>query len=418
MPDGYHALPHVRRASSAPRTGAAAKAAETPAAPAAGVGRHGAGKPRSALKVEVLDRAAALRRLPAELDDLGARALEANVFAESPVFVAALEHIDLETPLHIACVRDEAGRLHGVFPLVLAPLRGRAKLMVLRNWTHRYCFLGTPLVDATHAVDALSAIARWIESGAAPAGGLHWVKLSWDGPFGALVRETFGAAWRIDLVTEQRALLVREPGMKASISTKHAKELRRLERRLSERGEIAYASLRPDEDWRPWFDEFLTVEASGWKGAEGSAIGCGSPDAAFFRTIAREAHARGQLQILRLDVAGRPVAMKLNLRTRGGAYALKIAYDEAFSQFSPGVLLELFNIRALAQEPPDILTMDSCASENHPMINRLWSGRRQIAAVTLARRGVLLRTAVGLRPLGRWARKASRLRRGPGERTP
>lgn len=240
---------------------------------------------------------------------------------------------------------------------------------------------------------------------------MYWTKLSWDGPFGALVRETFAdTSWSMDVVTERRALLVREPDMKAAISTKHAKELRRLERRLAEHGDVAYAALRPDEDWRPWLDDVLAVEASGWKGAEGSAIQSKDQDAAFFRCIVREAHARGRLQLLRLDVAGRPVAVKLNLRTRDRSYAVRIGYDEEFSQYSPGVLLELFNIRALEQEPVEIQTMDSCAVEDHGMINRLWSGRREIAAVTLARRGAPLRAAVGLRPLGRWVRKAARSR--------
>ena len=412
MADGFDELPHVRRAS---RPGRIAE----PMAALDRSGRRTARNPQPALRVEVLDREAALRRLPADLDDLASRALESNVFAEPPVFVAALEHIDLETPLRVACVRDEVGKLLGVFPLVLAPLRRGLNIMVLRNWMHRYSFLGTPLVDADRAAAVLAAIARWIECGAAPAGGLHWTKLSWDGPFSALVRETFAnPPWRMDVTIEQRALLVREPDMRAAISTKHAKELRRLERRLSESGPLTYASIRPEDDWGPWFDDFLAVEASGWKGAEGSAIRSKPQDAAFFRGVVREAHARGQLQLLRLDIAGRAVAMKLNLRTRDRAYALKIGYDEAFSRYSPGVLLELFNIRTLEQEPQDILSMDSCAAETHPMINRLWSGRRQIATVTLVRRGVLLRAAGGLLPVGQRLRRAVKSRLGHGAPKP
>jgi CelD/BcsL family acetyltransferase involved in cellulose biosynthesis len=371
------------------------------------------------LSVETLDRAAALRRLPAELDDLAARALESNVFAEAPMFVAALEHLDPEVPLHIACVRDAAGRLHGVFPLVREPLRAGVKVMVLRNWMHRYCFLGTPLVDAAGADGVLAALARWVESGAAPARGLQWTKLRWDGPFGVVLRETFlRLSWRMDVAVAQRALLLRAADPKAGISTKHAKELRRLERRLSEHGDLAYAAIQPGEAWRPWFDDFLDVEASGWKGAEGSAIRSNPQDAAFFGAVVGEAQARGQLQLLRLAVGGRAAAMKLNLRGRDGAYALKIGYDEAYAPFSPGVLLELFNIKAFQQEAAGVLTMDSCAAENHAMINRLWSGRREIADVTLVSRGFLLRALVALRPLARRLRGAWSQARGPGGRAP
>jgi CelD/BcsL family acetyltransferase involved in cellulose biosynthesis len=203
------------------------------------------------------------------------------------------------------------------------------------------------------------------------------------------------------VASAQRALLQREADTKAGISTKHAKELRRLERRLSEHGDLAYAAIQPGEDWRPWFDDFLDVEASGWKGAEGSAIRSSPQDTAFFRAVVSEAHARGRLQLLRLAVGGQTAAMKLNLCGRDGAYALKIGYDEGYAPFSPGVLLELFNIKAFQQEPAGVQVMDSCAAENHAMINRLWSGRREIADVTLVRHGVLLRALVALRPLAR-----------------
>jgi hypothetical protein len=100
---------------------------------------------------------------------------------------------------------------------------------------------------------------------------------------------------------------------------------------------------------------------------------------------------------MRLD--GKAIAMKLNLRSRTTSYSLKIAHDESYAQFSPGVLLELFNIKSFGAEPSAILRMDSCAVPNHSMIDRLWDGRRDIAFVTAVRRGFLLRTFVWLRPL-------------------
>lgn len=368
----------------------------------------------SDLRVEVLDRASALLRLPAELDDLAGRALEPNLFAEPPVFLAGLEHMDLDKPLWIVCVRDDSSLLHAVFPFVLEPLRAGVGIRVLRNWTHHNCSLGTPLIDAARAAEALAALADWIDSGAAPAGGVRWTKLSWDGPFGAMVRETASRhAWLMDVTSAQRAVLLRDQNAKAAISTKHAKELRRLERRLADEGEIAYATLQSGEPFEPWFDDFLAIEAKGWKGVEGSAIGLRQQDTAFFHSVVRQAHVAGRLQLHRLTVGERVVAMKLNLRSAADAYSLKIGYDESYARFSPGVLLELFNIKEFELEPAIITRMDSCAITNHPMIDRLWSGRREIATVTLARRGLLLRALVWGLPRARALRAAwtRRLRR-------
>jgi CelD/BcsL family acetyltransferase involved in cellulose biosynthesis len=369
-------------------------------------------RPRSDLRIEVLDRAAALLRLSSELEDLASRALESNLFAEAPVFLAGLEHMDLEKPLWIVCVRDGSGQLHAVFPFALEPLRAGVGPRVLRNWTHHNCSLGTPLIDATRAAEALIALADWIKTDAAPAGGIRWTKLSWDGPFGALVRETAARrAWLMDVTTARRAVLLHDQNLKAAISSKHAKELRRLERRLADEGELAYEALQADEAFERWFEDFLAVEAKGWKGAEGSAIGLRPQDTAFFRSVAHQAHAAGRLQLLRLRVGGRIVAMKLNVRAAEASYALKIGYDEAYARFSPGVLLELFNIKEFEKAPPSVRLMDSCAVTNHPMIDRLWRGRREIATVTLARRGLLLRALVWGLPRARalraaWARRS------------
>jgi CelD/BcsL family acetyltransferase involved in cellulose biosynthesis len=361
----------------------------------------------SSLLVEVLDRATAIATLPAELDDLAARALETNIFYESLMLVPALELIDTHIPLTIVCVRNKSGKLLGVIPLVKAQVRRGLPVPVMRNWTHRYCYLGTPLIDATAARPVLEALAQWLESGAAPARGLQWVRVAWNGPFGLLAEQVFHRSrrWAMDVRVQHRALLPRTADLKPAISGKHAKELRRLQRRLSEFGKLDYAAIEPCDDWRPWYEAFLELEASGWKGAEGSAIGARVADREFFRRVMQTAHASQRLQFLQLRLAGRAIAMKFNLRARDTSYSLKIGYDETYAPYSPGVLLELFNISKFAMEPPGILAMDSCAAENHPMINRLWSGRRDIATVTLARKGLVLRTFIKARPLARLFRK-------------
>jgi CelD/BcsL family acetyltransferase involved in cellulose biosynthesis len=364
----------------------------------------------SGLTIEELDRAAAPVALAGDLEDLANRALEPNVFSESLIFLPALDLIDVHVPLKIVCVRDSSGSLLCTLPLVLEPLRKGLPVAILRNWTHRYCFLGTPLIDAAQAPQVLTAIASWVESGAAPAGGLEWVNVSWDGPFARLIRSVFGSSggWTVNATTSKRATLERDAPSRQPISGRHAKELRRLERRLADTGTLTYSAMQPGEDWRPWLETFLAVEASGWKGAEGSAINSKPADRDFFHRVLLRAAQHRQLQMLKLQVADQVVAVKLNVRAHGRSYSLKIGHDERFSQFSPGVLLEQFNIRKFADEPGDILSMDSCAAADHPMINRLWSTRREIATVTMARRGPVLRAAVAIQPVLRQLRSLLR----------
>ena len=65
---------------------------------------------------------------------------------------------------------------------------------------------------------------------------------------------------------------------------------------------------------------------------------------------------------------------------------LKIAYDEQFAGFSPGIQLEV-DMVGLFHEASDAGFMDSCADPNNAMINRLWVDRRPLVTHVLRRAG-------------------------------
>jgi CelD/BcsL family acetyltransferase involved in cellulose biosynthesis len=200
-----------------------------------------------------------------------------------------------------------------------------------------------------------------------------------------------------------------EAFLAAALPGKSRKEFRRLERRLAESGELRYAAVDSDAEIEGWIDDFLMLEAGGWKGAHGSAFNCTDENRRFFSRIAREAARRGRLMMLGLHVGGRPVALKCNLLAADGSFAFKIAYDESFARFSPGMLLELENIRRFHQRP-ELQWMDSCADPEHFMLNRLWLDRRELVTLITSTRstaGDLVVTVLSmLRRLGRSLRFA------------
>jgi CelD/BcsL family acetyltransferase involved in cellulose biosynthesis len=179
-----------------------------------------------------------------------------------------------------------------------------------------------------------------------------------------------------------RAILRRaesaEAYLRDQVSGGKLKELRRLERRLSEQeGGIEFSALSPHDEIEPALDAFLEVERSGWKGREGSAIACRSADEAFFRQAAAGLHAAGALRLHWLKGRDRAIASKCNFVAGEGSYAFKIGFVEEYARFSPGVQLEVDNIRRFHAEP-ELAWMDSCADPDHPMIDHLWKDRRSI----------------------------------------
>ena len=68
------------------------------------------------------------------------------------------------------------------------------------------------------------------------------------------------------------------------------------------------------------------------------------------------------------------------LRHLSRAFFFKLVVDEQFAKFSPGVQLTLELTRHLCADP-EITSVDSTASPDHPMINPIWRGRFAIGDV-------------------------------------
>ena len=343
--------------------------------------------------------------LAREIEALAAVAIEVNAFYESWMLAPALEH--LTTPdLLLVTVHHVSAGLTGAFPFELTRLRG-LPFRCLQSWRHDYLFLCTPLVAREHAVQTIGALLDWSASRKSPANVIELNAVRDDGPFAAALREAMAArpAFVEHVTSFERAMLDLRTDAEAGASHKHLKELRRQERRLADLGPLDYRALPVGEAPEPWIERFLTLEARGWKGEEGTALASETKSRAYFSNIARGAADRGRLQMLELTLNGTPVATKCNFVAGEGSFAFKIAHDEDHAKNSPGVLLELFNMKYLKAEWPGLAWMDSCAKAQHFMINRLWPQRRAIANHLICGRGLITRALVrhaahiaGLRP--------------------
>ena len=336
----------------------------------------------------------------AEWNELAAHASEPNPFAERWFVEASLRHLRGSEPVRLIAVRA-AGRLIGIVPLCLHSHYGRLPIRNVQNWQHYHSFLGNPLLRAGEERAAWSAILDLLDRADWAAGFLHLTGIALGGPVeAALVAEARARGRGCDLVQHgERALLATtlspEAYYETTVRKKKRKELKRLQSRLAELGKVETRRLAPDDDLREWCDAFLALERSGWKGRAGSALASDAATDGFFREALAGAHAAGRLQVLRMELDGRPIAMLVNFLTPPGSSSFKIAFDEELARFSPGVLIQLENYAVL--DHPGVEWMDSCAAENHPMINSLWGERRSIGRVTVElggrRRRLLFRTA-------------------------
>jgi CelD/BcsL family acetyltransferase involved in cellulose biosynthesis len=157
-------------------------------------------------------------------------------------------------------------------------------------------------------------------------------------------------------------------------SAKRLKELRRLRHRLAEQGDVTFAVARDPNEIARAFDQFLTLEASGWKGRRGTALMQQPELADQLRRAALSLAAQGQCEIITLFTGTTPVAAGVVLRHLDRAFFFKLGIDESFARFSPGVQLML-ELTTHLRRDPQIASADSTAKPGHPMIDPIWRER-------------------------------------------
>jgi CelD/BcsL family acetyltransferase involved in cellulose biosynthesis len=317
-------------------------------------------------------------------------ASEPNSFAEPWFVAAALDTLGQGCGISLfEAWRGE--RLIGVLPIAFE--RGYARLPVrhVQNWLHHQSFLGTPLVVRGEEETFWAALLDTLDRAPQARNLLHLKGLVEGGPVhqGLLAAAAATGRPAATVYRETRAMLATDLPARAyyeaAIRPKKRKEMRRLQARLSEVGEILIRRLGSEAELDGWCDAFLALEKAGWKGRAGSALACDPVREAFFRRAVRGAWNAGRLDFLRLDLDRRPLAMLVSFLAAPGSFSFKTCFDEDYARFSPGVLLQIENLSILQRF--GLEWADSCAIENHNMIDSLWSGRRRIVRVTIALAG-------------------------------
>ena len=90
----------------------------------------------------------------------------------------------------------------------------------------------------------------------------------------------------------------------------------------------------------------------------------------------------GSLRLWKVDFNGKPIAIMSGLVKGDQGWLGKIAYDEAFAKFSPGVMLVLDATERLI-DGERLTLVDSCAIPDHPMINNIWRDRLALCDVMI-----------------------------------
>ena len=320
---------------------------------------------------------------------LAAAAIEPNPFFEPDYAMAQARALNrmadvalvvvIEGDEWTACVPvQRLGRWHRVPISSVSTWRGSEALPSL---------IGTPLLSVPEAATAL--VRGLVATAGSSFAALEWLVA--DGPAYEPISDAIARSGLrcIEFERFSRAFLTRRPDddyFERSMKGKHRGVMRRRWKKLDAElgGEPRLVDVTGDP---AAVQELIEIEGSSKLAAGGLVLKSHPAHERFFHEMCAGFAAAGRLQLHALRFGDRTLAIRCNLLADPGIFYFKVAYDESFAQFSPGIRLEVESFH-LFHDRPESEWVDSCSDPNNETMNRLMPERRTLVTLVLIKPGL------------------------------
>jgi CelD/BcsL family acetyltransferase involved in cellulose biosynthesis len=337
---------------------------------------------------------------------LAAAAIEPNPFFEPEYVLAQARALDAVGEVALAVVTDGDAWI-GCMPV--RRHRGWHRIPIASVSTWRGCealpsLVGTPLLSTP---DAATPLIRGLVATAGSAfAALEWLVA--DGPAWESISHSIAQSGLrcIEFERFERALLVRRPQddyFERSMKGKHRGVMRRRWKKLD--AELGGEPVVVDVTGDPAaIEELIEIEGASKLAAGGMVLKSDPAYEVFFREMCAGFAALGRLELHALRFGDRTLAVRCNLLADPGIFYFKVAYDETFAQFSPGIRLEVESFHRFHDRPRSEW-VDSCSDPTNETMNRLLPERRELVTLVLVKPGIRAGLTVGALRTGRRLRE-------------
>jgi CelD/BcsL family acetyltransferase involved in cellulose biosynthesis len=285
-------------------------------------------------------------------------------------------------------IAEQDGELLFLMPVSAGSGRQRVPVPRLQTWMHDYCFLSTPLLSGGGDPDSVWAAVLDHLRRIWPASLLVMPLHPTEGPVAAALR---GAERRAGPAVRWgpaacRGFLRRRPEptyAREQISGKQLANLARRRRQVGRTLGTAVATVdRSASDLDGAVEQFLELEAKGWKGRGGTALSCRPGHDRFFREVARGFADQDRLLFLSLEAGSTVLAQNTALVAGEGLFGFKRAYDEDYARWSPGALLDL-DVIGWFHDRRSLAWLDTCSAPEDVAGSRFFGDDRAVCTVAV-----------------------------------
>lgn len=353
--------------------------------------------------------------------DLADHAAEPNPLFEPACLVPAARHLANGRSIQLV-VAEEDGRFMGCFPVLRTSSRTRpsASWPGMRRPTfttqvRRNRYDGTPLVRAHRGEETVMSLLGSLAGLPKPrrAGVLVLEAMNVDGPVGSYVRvaaERLGLPVRV-AHSYERPIVRRRQDMtyRDHHPQKARRDWRRRERQLGETlgGPVELVDRSDDATV---LRTLLAIESAGYKGStegrrrerfrqtrerRGGAFTCWPGEPEWLEEMCDRLRSRSRLLLYCLQVGDTVLAAQLMVRGGPGLFLLVTAFDETYSRYAPGMLLQLGAVDRIHEET-DAQWLDCCTYEGNDTMLRTYPDRRRVATLLVGLGGPLDRACLAV----------------------
>jgi CelD/BcsL family acetyltransferase involved in cellulose biosynthesis len=314
--------------------------------------------------------------------ELGRRAVEANVFAEPEITLAAMQHRPEGRNVVLLLVWEggrstaAGGILRAVFPCLMPRLTVARQIVV---WNAAPDCSGVPLVDRAAPADTIEAALAYLASKHARFAGLSFSHVPTDGTFAAALRSVAARTKRAiePSATWRRHVLIKAPGMDdlgEGSRRRIVDDLREGRQKLSELGEVEIDRARSGRFVRDAVEEFLLLDALGAAKDRRPALVQGTGMASFIRIATRQLAQLARCRVDVLRVGGRAVAAAIIIESETQAWLWKIASDPSFAHLSADTQV-ILDVTRTQLDRPGLVRTEACRGCDNRIISELWQER-------------------------------------------
>ncbi len=327
----------------------------------------------------VFDRAS-LPGLVRQWEALCSRCAEDNVYYAPHYMLPLLETVGAETDVLVVTGWD-GDRLTALLPVVKGRMPVPGLIAAGEAWRTGYTFNCLPLLDADRPVEAAGTILEGLSS----LGRGEWVlpELNSEGAVCGALQQALdkrNAPYSLEARFERASLGIGqgfEEHMMQRVSSKRRRDLARNRRRLEEIGKLSLRTETAGPGLAAAVQSFLMLEASGWKGERGTALACRPATKAFAERAFGPPGGDGASRVDLLSLDGKPIAAGVIVFSGTTGFTVKGAYDESYSSYGAGLILEQEVIKSFLTERW-AKRLDAATNGSH-VIDFLWPDKVNVA---------------------------------------